>query len=185
MELMVTVAIIGILAAIAIPNFASYQARARRSEAYTHLSGLARAQKSYQAEHGSYLDTGTALHVTLPDYTAYGGLGTTKMPWDATAAAFFGQIGWGPEGQVHYTYESNAGLGPCTCTLCFTVAAHGDVDGDGSIGSVVFVHPERDGNGAIIGSCKTHVGGGLGAPVLANGTTLYDEPAANLTNDDY
>jgi type IV pilus assembly protein PilA len=182
---MITVAIIGILAAIAIPNFISYQARARRSEAYTHLSGLARAQKSFQAENDTFIDSGTAATVTLPDYTAYGGLGIGKMPWDAATQAFFDQVGWGPEGQVHYTYESNSGLGACSCQLCFTVAAHGDVDDDGTIGSVVFVHPERDSVGNILGSCKTHVGGALSAPLLPNGTVIYDEPAANLTNDDY
>jgi type IV pilus assembly protein PilA len=182
---MITVAIIGILAAIAIPNFISYQARARRSEAYTHLSGLARAQKSFQAENDTYIDSGTAATVTLPDYPSYGGLGITKMPWDAPTAAFFDQVGWGPEGQVHYTYESNAGIGTCNCQLCFTVAAHGDVDDDGILGTVVYVHPERDSVGNILGSCKTHVGGQLSAPSLANGTVLYDEPAANRVNDDY
>jgi prepilin-type N-terminal cleavage/methylation domain-containing protein len=39
-ELMIVVAIIGILAAIAIPNFIRFQARARQSEANTNLKSL-------------------------------------------------------------------------------------------------------------------------------------------------
>src|SRR2546426_11191824 len=39
-ELMIVVAIIGILAAIAIPNFLQYQARARQSEGRTNLGGI-------------------------------------------------------------------------------------------------------------------------------------------------
>lgn len=39
-ELMIVVAIIGILAAIAIPNFVRFQARARQSEANTNLKSL-------------------------------------------------------------------------------------------------------------------------------------------------
>jgi prepilin-type N-terminal cleavage/methylation domain-containing protein len=39
-ELMIVVAIIGILAAIAIPNFVRFQARARQSEASTNLKSL-------------------------------------------------------------------------------------------------------------------------------------------------
>ena len=100
-ELMVTVAMIGILAAIAIPNFITYQARARRSEAFANLSALARAQKGYYAESGTYLDTATTPGGTLPDPTPYGGLGTHKMTWDAASAAFFDRAGWSPEGQVH------------------------------------------------------------------------------------
>jgi len=46
-ELMITVAIIGILAAIAIPNFLSYQARARQSEARAVLSGIYLSQQTY------------------------------------------------------------------------------------------------------------------------------------------
>ncbi|MCH7600582.1 MAG: prepilin-type N-terminal cleavage/methylation domain-containing protein, partial [Myxococcales bacterium] len=39
-ELMIVVAIIGILASVAIPSFSRYQNRARRSEALANLSSL-------------------------------------------------------------------------------------------------------------------------------------------------
>ena len=38
-ELMITVALIGVIAAIAIPNFLTYQARSRRSEGFTNVAG--------------------------------------------------------------------------------------------------------------------------------------------------
>ena len=46
-ELMITVAIVGILSAIAIPNFLSYQARARQSEARAVLAGIFVTEQSY------------------------------------------------------------------------------------------------------------------------------------------
>ena len=49
-ELMIVVAIIGILAAIAIPNFQQYQAKSRQSEAKALLSGLFTAEKAFHAE---------------------------------------------------------------------------------------------------------------------------------------
>jgi type IV pilus assembly protein PilA len=52
-ELMIVVAIIGILAAIAIPNFMKFQARARQSEAKSNLKGLFTATKSMYAEGSS------------------------------------------------------------------------------------------------------------------------------------
>ncbi len=53
-ELMVVVAIIGILAAIGIPQYAKFQARARQSEAKGALSALYSAEQSYQGEWNSY-----------------------------------------------------------------------------------------------------------------------------------
>ncbi|KAK1548166.1 hypothetical protein Q3G72_021518 [Acer saccharum] len=53
-ELMIVVAIIGILAAIAIPNFMKFQARARQSEAKVNLKAFFTAAKGYFAEYGAY-----------------------------------------------------------------------------------------------------------------------------------
>ena len=53
-ELMVVVGIIGILAAIAVPSFKNFQAKARQSEAKSLLSGLYTGEKSYKMEWGIY-----------------------------------------------------------------------------------------------------------------------------------
>ena len=91
-ELMIVVALIGVLAAIAIPSFLSYQARSRRTEAFTNLSALARTQKTLQATKGAYHDSG----LPFPDSLPYGGLGAHKMDWDAASEAAFGELGWAP-----------------------------------------------------------------------------------------
>lgn len=53
-ELMVVVAIIGILAAIAVPNYQRYQARARQSEAKIALSSIYTAEQGFAAEWSTY-----------------------------------------------------------------------------------------------------------------------------------
>ncbi len=55
-ELMIVVAIIGILAAIAIPNFIKFQARSKQGEAKANLKSLFTAQKSYFQEYDKYED---------------------------------------------------------------------------------------------------------------------------------
>jgi type IV pilus assembly protein PilA len=54
-ELMIVVAIIGILAAIAIPNFLQYQMKSRQSEAKTNLQAIRTSEISFQAEKGCYI----------------------------------------------------------------------------------------------------------------------------------
>ncbi len=58
-ELMIVVAIVGILAAVAIPNYMKYQAKARQTEAKIALASIFTAEKSAFAEYGSY-------HACLP-----------------------------------------------------------------------------------------------------------------------
>src|SRR3569833_1035048 len=53
-ENMIMVAIIGILASIAIPNYQKYQAKARTTEGKLYLAAVYTAEKSYQIEYSSY-----------------------------------------------------------------------------------------------------------------------------------
>ena len=53
-ELMIVVAIIGILAAIAIPNFLKFQCKAKQSEAKTNLAGIFTAEKAFFGEYNTY-----------------------------------------------------------------------------------------------------------------------------------
>lgn len=53
-ELMIVMAIVGILAAIAIPNFMSYQCKARQTEAKSNLGNIRSMQEAYYAEYGTY-----------------------------------------------------------------------------------------------------------------------------------
>ena len=54
-ELMIVVAIIGILAAIAIPNFLQYQMKSRQAEAKTNLGAIRTSLTAFQAERGCYV----------------------------------------------------------------------------------------------------------------------------------
>ena len=53
-ELMIVVAIIGILAALAIPNFIRFQARSKQSEVKANLKSLFTAERSYFQEKDTY-----------------------------------------------------------------------------------------------------------------------------------
>jgi type IV pilus assembly protein PilE len=54
-EVMVVVAIVGLLAAIAIPAYNDYVTRSRRSDAFTALETVRAAQEMYRAERGFYI----------------------------------------------------------------------------------------------------------------------------------
>ena len=54
-ELMIVVAIIGILAALAIPDFMKMLAKSKQSEAKTNLGAIFTGQVSYHGEHNTYV----------------------------------------------------------------------------------------------------------------------------------
>jgi type IV pilus assembly protein PilA len=60
-ELMIVVAIIGILATIAVPNFQKFQAKARQSEAKGTLSAIYTSEKAFYGEWGQFYEDYRAL----------------------------------------------------------------------------------------------------------------------------
>ena len=60
-ELMIVIAIIGILAAIAIPQFSAYRTRSFNSAAQADLRNAATAQEAYFVDLQEYADTSATL----------------------------------------------------------------------------------------------------------------------------
>lgn len=178
-ELMIVVALIGVLAAIAIPSFLQYQARSRRSEAYANIGGMVRAQKALFAERDAYHDSAAPW----PDFTLRpsGVLDATKQAWDAASETAFEALGWHPEGGVFYSYEANTSTNCGGCTSCFTATAYGDVDGDGLGSAVMYV--ESLVVGGVRLECEALLG--FGTPTDISGTPVYEEIAINRSTDDF
>ena len=70
-ELLVTVAIIGILAAVAIPSYDKYMARSRRSEAQQLLASIASREATYLLDSRQYTNVigTTGLNVSTERWT--------------------------------------------------------------------------------------------------------------------
>jgi len=91
-ELMVVIAIIGILAAVGIPAYSGYVADARDKAAQNTLQSIALMQKNYYQDNFCYLVTGagSAMGPTINQYL-FGSTEaeSTTSPIDTTATNFF------------------------------------------------------------------------------------------------
>jgi type IV pilus assembly protein PilA len=148
-ELMIVVAIIGILAAIAIPNFIRYQLRSKTSEAKTVMGGIKTSEESFRSEYDSYVDT----LIRRPNI----GVRNTKQPWEAAAilcppacnrltismnggamgatCGVYECIGYRPSGQVYYEYITTT-IDPAVPVMFvpeFATGAIADLDGDATV----------------------------------------------------
>ncbi len=177
-ELMIVVAIIGVLASVAIPSYLNYQLTAKRSEAYANLASLAKAQKSYFAEFNDYIAVAAEPSFTL------GQVPTTFVRDSDPVNAAFATVGWVPEGDVFFDYDTATPADPltgtCTCTdACFTATAYGNLDGDASLSVMLYTHPDRLG-----GFCETGQGGNQ-TPPFEGGARMFDQVARVLVADDF
>ena len=95
-ELMIVVAIIGILAAIAIPNFVAMQLKAKRAEVPGNVDGIKTAEMAYDAAYDGFLDAGNRPTATLDK---------TPDSWGATVDGW-STLGWKPDGNVRGQYTA-------------------------------------------------------------------------------
>src|SRR5512140_1023847 len=65
-ELVVVMVVLGILAAIAIPNYSEYVMRGYRASAQAYISDLASRQTQFFIDRRTYADTVAALNVPAP-----------------------------------------------------------------------------------------------------------------------
>lgn len=187
-ELMIVVAIIGILAAIAIPNFIRYQLKSKTTEAKTVLGGIKTSEEAFRAEYDNYVQANvqpgpaaTTIKQAWPDTACGGGCTRAALALAAGACPEFGCMGYKPSGDVYYQYGSNitlAGAGPAE----FTADASGDLDGDGvtagfSYGTCNAVGCAGNSFVTINGPQTAAMANG-GAPCLAPGTG----PAGEVTD---
>jgi type IV pilus assembly protein PilA len=119
-ELMIVVAIIGILAAIAIPNFLRFQLKAKSSEGKTNLAAIRTAEESYYSEFGNYVSSSASPTTTLLNKK------TAFVNADG-ANKGFDRLGWSPEGWVFFNYAVKTNL-PLSSE--FTATAGADIDAD-------------------------------------------------------
>ena|SRR5690606_15682260 len=111
-ELMIVVAIIGILAAIALPAYQTYTAKARFTEVVQATTPYKLGVEMCYAETGDLSECGTA--------------GAKNIPNDTTGAAgFVDSVKVGANGVITATAISGSGLGGETFILTPTAAAAG------------------------------------------------------------
>jgi len=136
-ELLVGVAIVGILAAVAIPSFKGYVYRGRVTEAVTVLNEIKTRQEAYRSRFGNYAavdgDTwGTWTPATVP--------GSQPVVWPSSPA--WEELGLRSPGYVRFRYATIAGFpgeaAPPSTNLqternfWYAAQAEGDLDDDGN-----------------------------------------------------
>lgn len=124
-ELMVVVAIIGLLSAVAIPNFQKYQARSKTAEAKLQLAAIYTAQASFFADYNIY-------HTCL-NYMGYNPAEEANSRYYHTGFAVAANING-----AAYTSAINAGINTTDCGIT-NAAANGNsfFNAGKSIGSLL------------------------------------------------
>ena len=139
-ELMIVVAIVGILAAIAIPAFVGYIRRSKTAEAANNLQNLYTGAVSYYtneywgagvARGSSTASTGCVAPADDTGITP----SSAKQTVDFTGRVGFTSLGFTISDPMYYRYfyvseGEGCGLVAASDTTVYTFSAQGDLDGD-------------------------------------------------------
>jgi prepilin-type N-terminal cleavage/methylation domain-containing protein len=163
-ELMIVVAIIGILASTAIPSFMRYQLRTKASEGALNLNALFKSQESLRANEtrlcsdgpsGTYYEFSGALPLGC-EATIAGGGATSRMVWSTASLTEAMKLGWTVQGATYHCYDSVV-AGSIVAASCgtfgqaFALASNSDIDGDGVAACTAIWQPlMRDGVAATM-----------------------------------
>lgn len=148
-ELMIVVAILGILAALAIPAFITYVKRSKTGEAGLSLNAMfksAAALYTRELSGGAGLRTGMLTNCRAPEPAAAlpADPGPEKQEWTGETAKGFSHLGVEMPDSVYFSYDftSTGGADDLGCdvpaggalagTEHYVFTAEGDLDGDDS-----------------------------------------------------
>ena len=134
-ELLIGVAIVGILASVAVPSFKSYVYRGRVAEAVTMLNKIKTRQEAYRSRFGQYAavngdDWGAYTPAAIP--------GENPVIWPSSPG--WEELGVSSPGYVRFRYATVAGAPEVAppagsnldnSTFWYAAQAEGDLDGDG------------------------------------------------------
>jgi type IV pilus assembly protein PilA len=159
-ELMITVAIVGVLATLAVVGYRRLVNSSHTAEATQMIQAIRVAQESYRAEAGTY----ASVSSTLTDDFCPVHPAATKAPWDPTCGG--GAVRWSAlavhtDGPVLFSYASVAGrsggtlpglpamqvapnLGAAPTSDWFVIAARSDVDANGTFCTAIGVSWTND-----------------------------------------
>jgi type IV pilus assembly protein PilA len=176
-ELMIVVAIIGILAAVAIPAYMNFTKQSKTSEASLNLGAIYQGARSYfEGEMGAVTNTlptlGTAL-MTSATCVIDNVADTVTQPNSAPIPIDWSALGMGDQGPrwgalmfqvqepVYYRYMATpANPGACNImglaagTPIYTLTAMGDLDNDGTLSTFSLFVGVNDDNQVFRGSVE-------------------------------
>ncbi len=198
-ELMIVVAIIGILAAIAIPNFLRYQLRSKFAELRTNVEAINKAENALKQSERLICAGGATGQAVAIGPVPTGTIGTNKIVWSAANYVTAQAIDWVVQGATYGQYQAATNGGTATCTTAIagvgtfgtrhSVAAISNIDGDTVNATVGLWQPSRDVAGtrtdapALALSGDTTICGGTGQPADASANAVGDGQVVTCSSD--